>query len=44
MVTDRSSRFTLEDQHITHPLNHAEVLWNRTVQLEVGALLRTVKS
>lgn len=44
MVTDRSSRFTLEDQHITHPLNHAEVLWNRAVQRGVSTILRTVKA
>lgn len=39
LVTDESSHLPWEDQHITHPLNHAEVLWSRTVQKQVAALL-----
>lgn len=39
LVTDESSHLPWEDQHITHTLNHAEVLWSRTVQKQVAELL-----
>jgi pimeloyl-ACP methyl ester carboxylesterase len=35
LVTDESSRLPWEDKHIDHKLNHAEVLWSRTVQRQV---------
>lgn len=39
LVTDESSHLPWEDRHISHPLNHAEVLWSRTVQKQVADLL-----
>jgi alpha-beta hydrolase superfamily lysophospholipase len=42
LVTDASSKLaSLEDQHFTNALNHAEVLWNKKVQKKVAALLLT---
>ena len=35
LVTDDASRLPWEDKHIDHKLNHAEVLWSRTVQRQV---------
>lgn len=39
LVTDESSHLSFEDKHYTNKLNHAEVLWNRSVQKKVAALL-----
>ncbi len=39
LVTDESSHLPWEDRHISHALNHAEVLWSRTVQKQVTELL-----
>jgi hypothetical protein len=35
LVTDDASRLPWEDKHNDHKLNHAEVLWSKTVQREV---------
>lgn len=40
LVTNASSKLeSLEDEHFTNSLNHAEVLWNKKVQKKVAALL-----
>ncbi|MBL8912144.1 MAG: hypothetical protein JNM17_15725 [Archangium sp.] len=40
LVTHASSKLeSLEDEHFTNSLNHAEVLWNKKVQKKVAALL-----
>lgn len=40
LVTDTSSQLkSLEDEHFSNDLNHAEVLWNRDVQEQVNQLL-----
>jgi pimeloyl-ACP methyl ester carboxylesterase len=39
LVTDAASRLPWADQHVSHALNHAEVLWSRTVQRQVDRVL-----
>lgn len=39
LVTDQSARLPFSTSHVTTDLNHAEVLWDRSLQRQVAAIL-----